>query len=259
MTRIAAAAQLCDVVTPIAPRGATRVHLRIGRTADGAPKIDAIGAASDAPTWARELGLAAEEYVALAHGALLELATPETLEVVIDRGAASPRVVLLAADGREVADLAVPETAAARFVFAPALLEALRAAGPELRARHEALAKELLGHDDWSWDPAAELLGLSRGALPWRRWTARAIASFTTEDGIFTWSSSVPVARLRAELAAAPGHAALDTPWFPCDEGLAVRLAAWVASRLGARGMYPGARHERVELLAVVDSPPPGP
>jgi hypothetical protein len=256
MTRIAAAAQLCDVVTPIAPRGATQIHLRLGRTSDGAPKIEAIGAASDAPTWARELGLATEEYVALAHGALMELANPETREVVI-RGGAAPHVVLLAEDGREVADLAVPAAAAARFVFAPPLLEALRAAGPELRARHDALGKELLGHDDWSWDPARAVLSLSRGALPWRRWAARPIATFDTREGTFAWSE--PPEPICRELAAEPGHAALDTPWFPCDEALAVRLAAWVAWRMGARGMYPGAREGRIEFLAVVDSAPPGP
>jgi hypothetical protein len=204
--------------------------------------VDAIGSTSTAASWAKVLGLDPAEYVGLVHGALEGIglgpgAEGETI-VVVEWSDAGAEVSW--ADERVVIPAAVVE----RMVFAPALLEALHDAGPELRTWHEAFSAELRGHDEAKWDAATGDLRLARGVLPWRTFPARRLGSFGLGDGVFRWGWAEPdvaagLVVSAEELEGLSSAGALRTPWFPCDEAFAVRLSAWAALRLGGRGLYP--------------------
>ena len=230
---LVAAAQLCDAARVVAPRGAEDISLKLAPTETGALRVVAIGSTTTGPTWAALLGLDAAEYLGLVHGALEALANTNT-----DPATATAADLITLTFEPETARVStstqshvLPAEALARFVFSPTLLETLLASAPELRIWHEAFSAEIRGHDEAKLDPESGALVLSRGVLPWRTLRARRLGTFELESGIFRWDLPEP------DLA--DHGAAFTTPWFPCDEAFAVRLAGFTAHHLGARGLYP--------------------
>lgn len=264
------ALELLDAVTVVATGGWHSVRLEL-ETKAGQPKVAKVftNLGPEGAQQKPELGVQPGSFFGVINEVLPEL--QHQLEhqnvrwsahaVLVEKTGDGARIRLVEPSGSDAQVIALSRGDLAHLVFSDALLGLLKQSDEELAAKQDEFIADALGYDAWRYEEALGTLHLVKGELPWRKYKAQALGTWSEQQDAFVWAWADPALddgckqgarRVKAEAENEPGLSALLRPSMPGDLGFAWALSRAAAVKLGARGIFKGENSRGSFFLAVL-------